>query len=68
MDYGEFLKNKLIKFNSAGFEYERELLNKNAFEWQKDIVIWSLKKGRAALFEDCGMGKTLQELMSEVAV
>ena len=39
MDYGEFLKNKLIKFNSAGFEYERELLNKNAFEWQKKRYI-----------------------------
>jgi hypothetical protein len=32
------------------------------FDWQKDIVKWSLKKGKAALFEDCGLGKTPQQL------
>ena len=29
---------------------------------KKDIVKWALKKGKAALFEDCGLGKTLQQL------
>ncbi len=32
------------------------------FEWQKDIVVWALRKGKAALFEDCGLGKTIQQL------
>ena len=48
---------------SSGFDVEIEDLNPLAFEWQKKIVKWALKKGRANLFEDCGLGKTLQQLM-----
>lgn len=62
MDYQEFLKSKEIKFQSTGFTVDRESLNKNMFEYQKDILIWSLKKGKAALFEDCGLGKSIQQL------
>lgn len=32
------------------------------FDWQKQVVEWAIKKGRAALFEECGLGKTLQQL------
>ena len=32
------------------------------FDWQKRIVEWAVRKGRAALFEDCGLGKTIQQL------
>nr|DAX95414.1 MAG TPA: Helicase of the snf2 rad54 family [Caudoviricetes sp.] len=32
------------------------------FEFQKDIVRWALKKGRAAIFAECGLGKTLMQL------
>lgn len=63
MNYIEFLESKKISADSCGFTENRETLCKQAFEWQKDIVIWSLKKGKAALFEDCGLGKTLQQLM-----
>ncbi len=37
-------------------------MNLLLYEWQKDIVHWALRKGKAALFEDCGLGKTLQQL------
>jgi hypothetical protein len=33
------------------------------FGFQKDLVGWALRKGRAALFEDCGLGKTIQQLV-----
>ena len=33
------------------------------FDFQKALVEWSLDKGRSALFEDCGLGKTCQELV-----
>ena len=33
------------------------------FDFQASMVDWSLRKGRAALFEDCGLGKTVQELV-----
>lgn len=68
MDYYEFLKTKDIKVIDCGFEVDSDSLSPKAYEWQKDIVKWALKKGRAALFEDCGLGKTLQELMIAKAV
>lgn len=33
------------------------------FDFQAEMVEWALRKGRAALFEDCGLGKTPQELV-----
>lgn len=68
MTYSEFLKSKEITSCSSGFEVDKAMLNKSAFEWQRDIVAWALKKGKAALFEDCGLGKTLQQLMFADAV
>lgn len=68
MNYYEFLKTKDIKVIDCGFEIDADSLSSKAYEWQKDIVKWALKKGRAALFEDCGLGKTLQELMIAKAV
>lgn len=62
MEYEEFLKSKTRTAPNCGFSVERSEINPKLFEWQKDIVIWALKKGRAGLFEDCGLGKTLQQL------
>lgn len=62
MTYREFLETKTITAISSGFEKPRELMNNALFEWQKDIDYWALRKGRAALFEDCGLGKTIQQL------
>jgi hypothetical protein len=60
--YKEFLESKKQVAISSGFEKPKEKMNSNLFEWQKDIVFWALKKGRCALFEDCGLGKTIQQL------
>lgn len=62
MQYEEFLKRKEVRVQSHGFEVSEDTLNHSAFDWQRHIVSWALKKGRAALFEDCGLGKTLQQL------
>lgn len=62
MNYEEFLQSKRNAAISSGFEKPKENMNKKLFEWQKDIVYWALKKGRCALFEDCGLGKTIQQL------
>lgn len=32
------------------------------FPFQESLVEWSCKKGRAAIFADCGLGKTLMQL------
>lgn len=58
--YVEFLGRKRIMASSCGFEPSD--INSMLFDWQRDIVRWACKKGRAALFEDCGLGKTPQQL------
>src|SRR5699024_945511 len=62
MNYTEFLKTKEKTFLSSGFDVEEADLNQNLFPFQKYAVKTALKKGRFALFEDCGLGKTAQQL------
>lgn len=62
MTYQEFLKQKQIRADANGFSVVKSSLNTNMFDWQKDIVSWMLKKGRSEGWEDCGLGKTLQQL------
>jgi len=61
-NYEKFLKNKRHNVEPVGFNIELEDLNDSLFAWQKAIVRWALHRGRAALFEDCGLGKSLQQL------
>ncbi|HEU4751922.1 MAG TPA: DNA methyltransferase [Armatimonadota bacterium] len=63
LDYYSFLASKRVSAPAAGFEVPREHLSPALFPWQADIVRWALRRGKAALFEDCGLGKTLQQLV-----
>lgn len=63
ISYQEFLIQKEIKDQSSGFQVDLDQLNPMLFDWQKVLVQWALMKGRAALFEDCGLGKTPQQLV-----
>tara|TARA_Y100000310_G_scaffold266120_1_gene277474 strand:- start:489 stop:2741 length:2253 start_codon:yes stop_codon:yes gene_type:complete len=60
--YNKFLESKEIKHIYSGFSIKKSELNNKLFDFQKDIVKWALKLGKAALFEDCGLGKTFQQL------
>lgn len=60
MDYLDFLAKKSIRFDSHGFE--PGTLNSNLFGYQREIVTYALRKGRAAMFVDTGLGKTLMQL------
>jgi superfamily II DNA or RNA helicase len=62
VNYREFIRNKQRLHKPLGFEIDKTKLNSMLFPWQADIVHWALKRGRAALFEECGLGKTLQQL------
>ena len=62
MNYEEFIESKTIEFKNYGFDIDKENLNPMLFDFQKDIVRWALKKGRAAIFADCGLGKTPMQL------
>ena len=57
-NYNSFLNSKRITSKDTGFAIDRNKINKKLFEFQKDLVIWSLKRGCSAIFADCGLGKT----------
>ena len=50
LDYEEFLKQKDYVLESSGFDVDKSELNPMLFEFQKDIVRWALKKGKACIF------------------
>lgn len=62
MEYKDFLKNKRFVLESSGFDIDKSELNPMLYDFQKDIVRWALKKGKACIFADCGLGKTPMQL------
>ena len=61
-DYQSFLESKKISAVVSGFEIDKSLLNPMLFNFQRDIVAWALRRGRASIFADCGLGKTPMQL------
>jgi len=60
--YEEFLHRKEITVPSAGIDVEDITISDELFDFQRDIVRWALKKGKAAIFAGTGLGKTLMQL------
>jgi DNA modification methylase len=60
--YLEFLSKKQKQITESGFDISQDELNSNMFDFQKFIVQRALKKGKYAIFADCGLGKTLMQL------
>jgi DNA modification methylase len=58
--YDEFIKGKMRRAECAGFEPKP--IEASLFPFQKHVVEWAIRNGRAAMFEECGLGKTLQQL------
>lgn len=59
-DYQAFLKTKEWTKHHEGIT--RAQLNKHLFPFQVQIVEWALRNGKAAIFADCGLGKTPMQL------
>ena len=61
MDYMDFLENKTKLSGNYGFEplFMPDCL----FDFQRAIVEWATLKGKAAIFADCGMGKSIMQLV-----
>lgn len=57
-EYEAFIRSKTRVVPPAGFAWDRRKLPRKLFGWQKDVVQWALRKGRAALFLDTGLGKS----------
>src|SRR5699024_2164893 len=62
MDYETFLKKKEFENVLSGFDIDRNKLHDTLFDFQRDIVKWALKKGKAAIFAMTGLGKSLIQL------
>ena len=61
-DYFELLEQKKKAHHFSGFELKENELNKSLFDFQKFCVLRALKASKYALFENCGLGKTIQQL------
>ena len=61
MTYTDFLERKTQLDGFAGFEpnWSPDFL----FPFQAALVDWAIRKGRGALFADCGLGKTPMQLV-----
>lgn len=61
MIYQEFLKQKLDYGANTGFE--PTFMPDYLFDFQKFLCDWAIHKGRGAIFADCGLGKTVTQLV-----
>lgn len=62
MEYYDFIKSKMKFKNESGLQIKRDELNSMLFEFQKDLIIWTIKQGKAALFTMTGTGKSYMEI------
>jgi len=60
--YAEFLAGKQRQVQPAGRQVDEADVNQLLHPWQRQVVAWAAHRGRAALWEDTGLGKTFQQL------
>lgn len=62
MELNEFLLTKVKLGETDGIPDKKIKLQSILFDFQKDIVRWACRKGRAAIFADCGLGKSFMQI------
>lgn len=60
--YAEFLATKRRRTHPVGVSVAPGAVNPILHDWQQRIVEWTVHQGRAAIFADCGLGKTFMQL------
>lgn len=60
--YDAFLTTKALRAPASGHDVAPEDIHPRLFPFQRDLVRWAVRKGRAALFADTGLGKTGMQL------
>jgi hypothetical protein len=58
--YAEFIEQKMRRDPETGFVPVE--ISDALYPFQRDLTEWSLRRGRAAIFADCGLGKTPMQL------
>jgi len=62
MKYEDFLSTKAWAAPKSGIDVDADDLCESLFDFQRDCVQWALRRGKACLFLDCGLGKTICQL------
>lgn len=60
--YTDFLETKKYAAPAVGFDIPADRLHPSLFGHQRDLTRWAIKRGRAALFKDAGLGKTRDQV------
>lgn len=58
----KFLPSKQIRFEGVGIDTSSIRPHPGLLPFAGDIAMWALRKGRAAIFADCGLTKTRMQL------
>jgi len=61
MIYSDFIRDKQISDQSAGFNPDESTYPSEIKDHQRVSVTWACKRGRSALFHDTGLGKTMSQ-------
>lgn len=61
MEYEDFLRKKIGVGSGSGFDpiWMPDFL----YDFQRNLTEWAIRQGRAAIFADCGLGKTPMQLV-----
>lgn len=61
-DYAAFIARKRQAAPATGIDVDESAMHPMLHPWQKRVVRWAARRGCAALWEDTGLGKTVQQL------
>ena len=62
MTYSTFIDRKLQTVAPSGIDVPTSWRASSLFPFQSDLVRWALRRGRAAIFADTGLGKSRMQL------
>lgn len=62
MSYADFLAAKAEHRWQHGPDVDPDNVDPILHPWQRDVTAWAVRTGRAAVFADCGLGKTFVQL------
>lgn len=62
MSYQDFLAAKAARVNETGPRIDTADIHPMLHPWQAEIVQWAAKTGRAAIWADTGLGKTVMQV------
>ncbi len=62
MSYAEFLAAKRRRAHKSGRDVPVGAVHPMLHHWQRDLVTWAARVGRAAIWADTGLGKTFMQV------